>query len=216
MEQSIVHNISVAHQQSKKLLVEIAVMFQFRLFSTIVSQTYLQSSDICMIDIYLIPRRKRNLKKSSNKASKAFVGSFKKRWLLWKNLRKPPRTKSRINSLYFWCFFPRTSENIIKGTRATHVDDTFHAENNGYCHLSEETEKNFKCRPREWDNTLFAAVLIKELIIGFKCMKRSKLKNWIEFRERVHIQILDLQEQDLFVLWRQDQTFSFQSQNWFK
>lgn len=45
MKSSLVHNVYVARQYSTKLIVSLAVIFNFRLFSTSVNQAYLQSTE---------------------------------------------------------------------------------------------------------------------------------------------------------------------------
>jgi len=61
MKTSLVHDSSKARQQSTRLLVGLAAIFDFRLFSTDVTQAYLQSSDDLMRDAYIKPSKEFDL-----------------------------------------------------------------------------------------------------------------------------------------------------------
>ena len=46
----------------------------------------------------------------------------------------------------------------LSGLCATYVDDCLHAGDPAYQKLSQKTEGQFQCRPREWDNVEFGGV----------------------------------------------------------
>jgi hypothetical protein len=52
---SLVHDASTSKQQSMKLLIGLAALFGYRIFSTDVTQTYLQRAEPLMRDIYIKP-----------------------------------------------------------------------------------------------------------------------------------------------------------------
>jgi Reverse transcriptase (RNA-dependent DNA polymerase) len=52
---SLVHDASTSKQQSTKLLIGLAAIFGYRIFSTDVTQAYLQSAEPLMRDVYIKP-----------------------------------------------------------------------------------------------------------------------------------------------------------------
>jgi len=62
LKKLLVHDISVARQHSTKILIGIAAIFGFRLFSTDVTQAYLQSAENLKRDIFIDPPEEFNLK----------------------------------------------------------------------------------------------------------------------------------------------------------
>lgn len=61
MKHSLVHSTSVSSQQATKILVEIAVVLGLRLFSTDVTETYLESMEKLMGDVFIKAPKELNL-----------------------------------------------------------------------------------------------------------------------------------------------------------
>lgn len=60
MEHSLVHQVSVAWQQRTKFMSELAAIFDFELYSSDVTQAYLQISERLMREVYPNPLKEKN------------------------------------------------------------------------------------------------------------------------------------------------------------
>lgn len=64
MKKSLGHNIDVARQFTKKIIIGPAHILDFKIFSTDANQAYLQSSEALQRDIYLEAPQKLKLKEA--------------------------------------------------------------------------------------------------------------------------------------------------------
>ena len=61
LKQSLFHDTNTARNYSVRMLVGLASLFGFRLYSTDVTQAYLQSAESLMRDVYIQPSKKFHL-----------------------------------------------------------------------------------------------------------------------------------------------------------
>ena len=170
MKRSFVHDTSNARQFSIKLLVGIAALFGFRLFSTDVTQAYLQSSEELSRDVYVKPSPEFNL--DSNQLLKllqplyglADSGDYWGRTLK-NHLEKELGMKASVADAAF--FFKRIKEKLA-GLCATYVDDCLQAGTDEFCQQAKCVERKFKCRPRDYDKVQFAGIKIESTPNGFQ------------------------------------------------
>lgn len=73
-------------------------------------------------------------------------------------------------------FYKNLGEELI-GLCGTYVDDTLHAGTNEYLKLCEETEKRFKCKPRDYDNFQFSGMEINTKDKGIVIHQKNYLSN---------------------------------------
>ena len=163
MKTSVVHDTATARQHSTQVLVGLAALFGFRLFSTDVTQAYLQSAEQLMRDLYVIPSEEfelgpdQVLKLLNPLYGLADSGDYRGKTLK-AHLQTELGMDSAVNDAAL--FFKTAGEELL-GLCATYVDDALHAGDKEYSDMSKKTEKTFKCRPRERDNVQFAGVEIE-------------------------------------------------------
>lgn len=170
MRQSLVHNTTVARQQSTKLVVGIAAIFGFNLFSSDITQAYLQNSEKLMRDVYLNPPKKLNLDPGQLLKLLKPLYALSESGDYWgRTLRKHLESDIGMRScLSDAALFFKSFGNKLAGICSTYVDDTLHAGNEKYCECSKFTEKKFQCKRRDWDKLQFASVQIEKTIEGFQ------------------------------------------------
>lgn len=162
LKTSLVHDAATARQYSTKVLIGLAAVFGFRLFSTDVTQAFLQSADELMCDVYIQPSKEFEL--NENQVLKllkplyglADAGDY---WgkTMSSHLRNDLEMETTTSDAAF--FFKRAGEKL-QGMCATFVDDSLHAGDEDYVQLTDKTMQRFECREREWDDVTFAGMQI--------------------------------------------------------
>ena len=163
MKRSFVHDTSSVRQFSVKLLVGLAALLDFRLFSTDVTQAYLQSAEELSRDVYVEPSPEFNL--DSNQLLKllkplyglADSGDYWGRTLK-NNLEKEVGMKACVTDAAF--FFKRIREELAR-LYATYVDDCLQAGTDEFCQPAKCVERKSKCRPRDYGQVQFAGIKIE-------------------------------------------------------
>jgi hypothetical protein len=159
---SLVHDASTSKQQSTKLLIGLAANFGNRIFSTDVTQAYLQSAEPLMRDVYIKPSDECEL--NTNQVLKllrplyglADSGDYWGSTLL-NHLKEEFGMKRTVR---YPAMFFKMLNNKLKIVCVTYVDDALHAGSKVYEEITENTMKRFKCRDKEMDNITFAGVEI--------------------------------------------------------
>jgi hypothetical protein len=181
MKTSLVHDAATSKQYSSRILVGLAAIFGFRLFSTDVTQAYLQSSEPLRRDVFIKPASDFGLEE--NKMLKlirplyglADSGDY---WgkTLSTHITEDLEMKNTIGDP---AFFYENKDGCLQGLIATYVDDLLQAGNTEFQKISESTLTKFQCRDREWDKTQFAGIEIETLTDGFEIHQKrylSKIK----------------------------------------
>ena len=129
LKTSLVHDVSTARQFSVKMLVGLAVLCGFRLYSTDVTQAYLQSAENLMRDVYIKPSREftlgpdqvlKLLKSLYGLADSGdYCGRTLKRYLIEELGMKQNITDG--------AFFFQQLDEMLSGLCATYVDDCLQA-----------------------------------------------------------------------------------------
>ena len=169
MKRSFVHDTSTARQFSVKLLVGLAALFDFRLFSTDFTQAYLQSTEELSRDVYVKPSSEFDL--DPNQLLKllkplyglADSGDYWGRTLKH-HLEKELGMKASVTNAAF--FFKRVKEK--PGLCATYVEDCLQAGTEQFCQQAKCVERKFKCRPGDYDKVQFAGIKIESSLNGFQ------------------------------------------------
>lgn len=160
LKNSLVHDIPNVRPRSLRLTLSLSAILKFRIFSSDVSQAYLQSDEPLDRDFYIRPTPDFNLPPNKLlKLVKPLYGiaeggdywgrTFRKH--LIRDIEMVPTTCDEA-------LFYKRNGDILIGTCATFVDDSIHGGNPEYCKATEETEKKFRCRPREFDNLAFSGM----------------------------------------------------------
>ena len=155
--------------------------FDFRLFSTDVTQAYLQSTEKLSRDVYVKPSSEFDL--DPNQLLKllkplyglADSGDYWGRTLKH-HLEKELGMKASVTDAAF--FFKRVKEKLT-GLCATYVNDCLQAGTEEFSHQAKCVERKFKCRPRDYDKVQSAGIKIESTLNGFQVHQRhniSKIK----------------------------------------
>lgn len=163
MKRSLVHDSPNAKQQSTRLVVGLASVFGFRLFSTDVTQAYLQSADELMRDVYVKPTKEFELGEDQIlKLMKPLYGLADSGDYWGKTFSSHLRDELGMQlTTGDGALFFKHLDKKLQGVCATFVDDTLQAGNKEFQDLADNTLRRFQCREREWDNTEFSGVEIE-------------------------------------------------------
>ena len=174
---SLVHNNPNVRPHSVRLLIGLASVLGFRLFSTDATQAYLQSADRLMRDVYLIPSKESGL--APDKLLKllkplyglADSGDY---WgkTLSEHLLKDIGMKTTLGD---GALLYNTMEISLSGLCATYVEDILQAGNDEFSDLVKKTEETFQCKRRNYDNVQFAGIEIETNENGFHIHQKSYL-----------------------------------------
>ena len=165
----LVHDSTNLKQSSFRVLVAIAAIFGFRLWTQDVSQAYLQSADKLMREVYFKPSR--DFKLSHNQLLH-----------LLKPLYGLPDSRD-----YWHVTFARYRANELGVTHTTgdlslffkvvhgklacitgaYVDDTIGSGTNSFEKESRLTEQRFRSKAREYDSTTFVGIEVDRTDYGF-------------------------------------------------
>lgn len=165
----LVHNSTNLRQTSIRLLIAIAAIFGFRLWSQDVSQAYLQSAERLMRDVYVKPTREFNLPAGHLlKLLKPLYGlsdsgdywhaTFSNH--LIHDLDMTSTTGDL--SLFF-----KVVEGKLRGMTGAYVEDTIGTGTKDFGEESKATGDRFQSKAREGGNFQFAGIKIEEMEGGY-------------------------------------------------
>lgn len=157
MKTSLAHDSSTAKQSSTKMLIGLAAVFGYRLFSTDVCQAYLQSAEELLRDVYIQPGKEFELREDQILKLLRPLYGLSDSGDYWgatfsKHLKEDLGMETTTLDPAF--FFKKVKEKL-KGMTATYVDDTLQAGDESFQRLADQTEKRFQCKERAWDNFTF-------------------------------------------------------------
>ena len=183
LKTSLEHDAPTARQYSTRVLVGLAAIFGFRIFSTDVTQAYLQSAESLMRDLYVKPNGEFELGHNQLlKLLKPLYGladggdywgkTFAQHLL--DDLGMVPTTLDPA-------LYSMKIQDALMGLCATYVDDTLQAGNTMYQEMTKLTLQKFKCREREFDNVKFAGIEIDTVDDGFHVHQTRYTKKLTKF-----------------------------------
>ncbi len=178
LKKYLVHEISVVKQQGIKMLIGIASIFGFRIFSSDVIQSYIQSLEKLQRKILIKPPKEFNLKQNELlELLKPLYGLAESGDYWGRSFRhhliKELGMNTGISDAAL--FYKKLGEKLI-GLCANYVDDTLHAGTEEYAKLCNKTEEKFKCKEREWDNVQFAGVQVETKKNGLEAIRINTLR----------------------------------------
>ena len=176
----LVHTSSALRQNSLKILVSIAAMFGFPIWTHDVSQAYLQSGSQLLRDVYVKPTKEFEL--TPNVLFKLLrplyglpdAGDY---WHMKfaNHLRDDLHMRDTIGDLSL--FFHHT-RGKLDGILGTYIDDSLIAGTPTVETLTDKTLRKFESRERIRDNLKFAGISIETTSNGFKlhqCRQANRL-----------------------------------------
>jgi hypothetical protein len=181
MKTSLVQDAATSKQYCSRLLVGLAATFGFRLFSTDVTQAYLQSSEPRRRDVVIKPAPDFGMDNGKMLELIKLLYGIADSGDYWgktlsTHITEYLQMKSTVGDL---ALFYKTQARSLNGIMATNVDDLLQAEDAEFQQLSENVLRNFKCRDHERDNLQFAGIEIETLSDGFEIHQKrylSKIK----------------------------------------
>ena len=176
----IVHESKTLRQSSKKLILALAAIFGFRVWTHDVKQAYLQSFQNLMRRVYLKPSKEFEL--SSDQLVQllkplyglADSGDYWNRTMNL-HLQDDLGMKSTTGDI---SLFVKSVHGRLTGLVGTYVDDSLAAGNEYFEKLTSKTMEKFESREREVDNTSFIGMSIKTTKDGFELSQDSYAKSW--------------------------------------
>lgn len=160
----LVHNRTNLRQGSIRMLIAIAAVFGFRIWSQDVSQVYLQSTQNVMREVYVKPTRELNL------SSDQLLGLLKplcgladsgEYWheMLSKHSQQGLCMRPTTGDL---SLFFKVVESKPKGMTGAYVNDTIGTGDDVFENESKKTEYRFQSKLRENDKFQFAGIQIEK------------------------------------------------------
>ena len=175
MKTSLVHDSATSRQISTRILVGLAAIFGFRLFSTDVTQAYLQSSSDLMREVYIKPGKEFNLRPNEILKLLRPLYGLADSGDYWgatfsKHITEDLGMRSCVGDS---AMFYRSEDGELVGLTATYVDDALQAGTPEFLELVKATERKFECKPREYDSTSFVGKEIEKTDYGFAISQRK-------------------------------------------
>lgn len=193
----LVHHSTNLRQNSIRVLVAIAAIFGFGLWSQDVSQAYLQSADKLMRDVYVKPTKEFHL--ASNQLLKILkplygISDSGDYWhsTFSNHLIHDLRMTTCTGDLYL---FFKVVDGKLRGMTGAYVDDTIGTGDRVFEEESEMTGERFQSKASEMDRFQFAGIQIEQFEGGYlmhqeriarKISMLSRQFTYREFRSKRH------------------------------
>lgn len=163
LKELLVHDTSTARQYSTRILVGLTSVFGFGLFSTDVTQAYLQNAEKLLRDVYV--KQSKDIETSPNqifKLMKPLYGRSDSGDYWGRTIHEHLKGELELNQTTNDAAFSLKSlGDKLSGLCVTYVDDLLQAGDKDFAKLAEKTEKRFKCKPREWDSFQFSGMQLE-------------------------------------------------------
>ena len=174
----LVHIATTLRQSSTRVIVSLAAIMGFRIWSHDISQAYLQSAGTLLREVYLKPSKEFEL--SSNQLLKllkplyglADSGDY---WnfTFADHIKKDLHMTNTAGDL---SLFFKSAHGKLCGLMGTYVDDSLLAGNHQFVQHTNKTLQKFDSKDREFDNTRFAGVYINTQKNGFLLHQKEYIK----------------------------------------
>ena len=174
---NLVHDSTNVRQSSVRIVIALAAIMGFEVWTEYISQAYFQSAGKLLREVYLRP----------NKHLQAPVGSILK-------LLQP--LYGLADSGEYWCatfaehlmrnlgmqtvasdtfLFFRRARAQLRGLLASYVDETLACGDSLFSQLTERTRKRFEVKSQEYGNMRFSGVYIDRSYNGFNSPRRPHI-----------------------------------------
>lgn len=159
---SLVHDATTANQSSTKMLVSIAALFGFRLWTEDVSQAYVQSASKLLRDVYLKPSKELEIPGNCLVKLLRPLYGLADSGDYWHDTftKRMKQDLGMATSAANMSLFFKNVSGQLKGLMATYVDDAVCTGDADFSKLTEKTSQMFETKPRSFDNLRFAGVYI--------------------------------------------------------
>lgn len=159
----LVHDSTNLRQRSNRLLVAIAAIFSFRIWSHDVRKAFLQSAEKLTRKVFLKPSKEFELSEGQLlELLKPLYGLSDSReyWnrTMTNHLKRDLDMKPLDGDL---SLFVKHVDSKLVGLTGTYVDDSLWGGNEDFMAFSDKSLKKFESREKEVDNTTFAGVRVK-------------------------------------------------------
>lgn len=161
----LVHSSSNLKQSSIRILLSIAALFGFHIWSQDVSQAYLQSAERLMRDIYVKPSKEFRLPKDTLlKLLKPLYGLSDSGDYWYSTFTRHLKDDLHMTPTFSDpALFFKVIHGQVTGLIGSYVDDTISAGNNDFVELSKLTEHTFDSKQRKYDTFKFSGMEIESL-----------------------------------------------------
>lgn len=177
----VVHDNSNAQPHSITILTGTAAIFGFRIFSTHVTEAYLQSNDDLVRDVYIKPAAELGISSVKMlKLLKPLYDLADSEYYCGKTLKNHLQENlNTVPSKGDEAFYFKSENSLLDGISAVYFDDILQASTNTFLKAVEQTKSKFKCKDRKYDHRQFAGMEISTTRDGFVIHQNiyaSKLK----------------------------------------
>lgn len=180
------HESTTVSQQAIKLLISLATILGFRLWSEDMTLAYIQGAKKFLRQVYLKGSPEFQLSSDqllqiirplygSSDSGKYWYSTFTK------HLRTDLKMEATASDLVL---FFRIIQSKLSGVTATHVDDTLSAGDRAFEEASRITGKVFDAKPRQYNNLTFAGATIYTREDGSRLMHQADYANKLSLLEK--------------------------------
>lgn len=182
----LVHTSSTVSQQATRLLVSLATIMGFRLWSEDINLAYIQGAEQILRKVYVKGKPEFQLKANQLLEILRPLYGLSDSGDYWhatflKHLKNDLEMYSTACDL---SLFFKHVQGSLQGLLATHVDDTLSAGNKAFEESTQVTSQRFDAKPREYENLTFAGVTIKTNPDGSRMMHQAQYAKKIETVEK--------------------------------
>ncbi len=159
----LVHDSTTVCQSSIRMLVSIATMFGFRLWSQDITQAYIQSASPLLRDVYLKPTKELEIPADSVlKLLKPLYGLADSGDYWHSTFQKHIKQDIGMeNTAADMSLFFKRAHKSLRGLLATYVDDTLCTGTRDFERDTSKTEQKFETKKREYGRMRFAGTYIE-------------------------------------------------------
>ena len=178
LKTSLVHDTATPRQHSTRVLIGLAAICGFRLFSTDVTQAYLQSTENLMREVYIKPtgefelNQDKLLKLIKPLYGLADSGDYWGRTISNHIKQDLNMTETTGDGAFFF----KCIRGKLDGMCITYVDDALQAGTKEYSALAHKTKEKFKCKGRAYDKFNFVGVQVEKHDTEYRIYQTSYIR----------------------------------------
>ena len=175
---TIVHNTTTLQQSSIGVLLALAALFGFRIWSTDITQAYVQSATELMRDIYIRPTKEFELGPDQLlKLLRPLYGLTDSgdywNYTFQDHMVRDLQMEHAVSDL---SLFTKHVKGRLKGLAGTYVDDSILAGTTGFMQTTSKTAKRFDSKKKVLDNFVFAGIEVSTTEGMFQVHQRKQIE----------------------------------------